>query len=305
MRELVKKITVILIIISIFMVTFLISLPVDNNNIYESLLDKHSYIVESEEKNIIIIGGSNVLMGIDSELIEENLEYKVVNMGINAGLGLRFMLNDIKNYIKEGDIVVIASEYAHYFGKLNGESALLFLFKQLPSEVKYISKEQIPILIESIPYFIRCQITGIIKGMEADEIQNRQQLNKNGDLISHLDKKSIEITGWSKKIGNIELDTFNVLNKFNMYAKSKGARVVISYPSLYDEVYYDWKEGIQELDTLLRNETDIPVISDYNNYKFSKNEMYDSIYHLNGVGRERRTKQLIDDLNQYINYENR
>ena len=83
MRELVKKITVILIIISIFMVTFLISLPVDNNNIYESLLDKHSYIVESEEKNIIIIGGSNVLMGIDSELIEENLEYKVVNMGIN------------------------------------------------------------------------------------------------------------------------------------------------------------------------------------------------------------------------------
>ena len=54
MRELVKKITVILIIISIFMVTFLISLPVDNNNIYESLLDKHSYIVESEEKNIIM-----------------------------------------------------------------------------------------------------------------------------------------------------------------------------------------------------------------------------------------------------------
>ena len=38
---------------------------------------------------------------------------------------------------------------------------------------------------------------------------------------------------------------------------------------------------------------------------FSKNEIYDSIYHLNGAGRERRTKQLIDDLNQYINNENR
>ena len=88
-------------------------------NLYSSLNNKHKYIEMSSKNNIIVIGDLNVLMGIDSELMEEELDYNVVNMGINAGIGLRFMINDIKDYIKRGDIIVICSKYAHYTGKLN------------------------------------------------------------------------------------------------------------------------------------------------------------------------------------------
>lgn len=300
MKKFLRNISVILILVISSIAVFLTFLPVNEDNIYSSLNDKHKYIEMSPKNNIIVIGGSNVLMGIDSELMEEELDYNVVNMGINAGIGLRFMINDIKDYIKRGDIIVICSEYAHYTGKLNGESALLFLLKQIPSELKYISTENIPVMIEGFPYFLRSQVAGILKGMEVDPIQNRKNLNKNGDLIGHINISGFNVNFTKSNFGDIDNEVFDVLNEFYDYTKKLGADVVISYPSIFDEVFYSWKNDIKNLDKLLRENTNIEIISDYNNYKFTNNEMFDSIYHLNGQGRKHRTEQLIEDLKMYL-----
>lgn len=300
MKKFLINISVILISVIISIVMFLIFLPVNEDNIYSSLNDKHKYIEVSSKNNIIIIGGSNVLMGIDSELMEDKLDYNIVNMGINAGIGLRFMINDIKHYIKKGDIIVICSEYAHYTGKLNGESALLFLLKQIPSEFKYISKENIPAIIDGFPYFLRSQLAGILKGMEVDSLQNRKSLNKNGDIISHINISESNFSFTNSNFGDIDNEVFGVLNEFYEYTKNIGTDVVISYPSIFDEVFYNWKDDIENLDKLLRENTNIDIISDYNNYKFTNNEMFDSIYHLNGEGRKNRTEQLIKDLKDYL-----
>ena len=42
------------------------------------------------------------------------------------------------------------------------------------------------------------------------------------------------------------------------------------------------------------------MISNPNNYKFTKEEIFDTVYHLNGIGRQRRTEQLIEDLKKYL-----
>lgn len=301
MKRFIKNLTILFLLIFISMITFLLLLPSDENNIYGSLEDKHYYIENSDKNNIIILGGSNVLMGVDSELIEEKLDYNVTNMGINAGIGLKFLINDIKSYIKEGDIVVIAAEYSNYVGSLNGDSALLFLFKQVPNAMKSIRIEQIPGLLQGIPYFLRGQLAGILTGMEADKLHNRENLNKNGDLISHLKLEGVDVEAGNSSFGNIDYEVFEVLNEFDTYAKSKGVKVVLSWPSLYDEVFNNWSEGINELDTLLREQTTVDVISNCNNYKFTREEIFDTSYHLNGIGRQRRTEQLIEDLKNYLN----
>lgn len=301
MKKFIKKLIILSLLVIISMSAFLIFLPSDESNIYGSLYDKHKYIEESNKKNIIILGGSNILMGIDSELMENKLsDYNVVNMGINAGIGLKFLINDIRSYIKEGDIVVIGAEYSNYVGLLNGESALLFLLKQVPEAVQSISIEQIPILIDGMPYFLRGQLAGILKGMKADEIQNRNNINENGDLISHLDMPSVDVGVSNSEFGTIDCEVFELLNEFDEYAISKGANVVLSYPSLYAREFDNWKEDISKLDKLLKEKTTIDVISDYNNYKFSKEEIFDTIYHLNRQGRQRRTEQLIEDLKEYL-----
>lgn len=301
MIKFMRNLIIVLVLVIASMIVFFMVLPSDENNIFGSLDDKHDYLIESNQKNIILIGGSSLLMGIDSQMMEDELDYRVTNMGIHAGLGLKFMLSDIKSYIKSGDIVVIAAEYSHYTGKLNGESALLNLFKQVPSAFKNISFEQIPILLGGIPEFLRGQLAGILKGMEADPILNRSNLNENGDLISHLDLGSKDITVSKSTLGNIDNEVIEVLNDFSNYVKSKGAKVVLTYPSLHEDAFDNWIQDIAMLDSLIKEKTDIEIISDYNNYRFWKDEIFDTIYHLNGRGRQRRTEQLIKDLKQYLN----
>ena len=158
-----------------------------------------------------------------------------------------------------------------------------------------------PILIDGMPYFLRGQLAGILKGMKAHDIQNRNNLNENGDLISHLDMPGVDIGISNSELGTIDYEVFELLNEFDEYATGKGANVVLSYPSLYDKEFDNWKEGIDELDKLLKEKTTVDIISDYKEYQFTREEIFDSVYHLNRQGRQRRTAQLIEDLEEYLN----
>lgn len=75
-----------------------------------ALADKYELLKKTNEKKIIIIGGSSVPFGLNSELVEQHLPYKVVDFGLYASLGTKVMLDLAKVNINEGDIIVIAPE---------------------------------------------------------------------------------------------------------------------------------------------------------------------------------------------------
>ena len=68
-----------------------------------------------KSKKIIIVAGSNALFGINSELIEKNTGYPVINLAVHAGLDIDYLYYKIKQNIKNGDIVVMPLELAHYY----------------------------------------------------------------------------------------------------------------------------------------------------------------------------------------------
>jgi len=65
-------------------------------------------------KKAVFIGGSNLLFGLDSDIMGKELQRPVVNMGINAGLPLRVILNQGTARLKSGDIAVFSLEYPLY-----------------------------------------------------------------------------------------------------------------------------------------------------------------------------------------------
>ena len=65
-------------------------------------------------RKIIIIGGSNALFGINSELIKKKTGLPVVNLATQAGLDIDFLYYKIKQHIKEGDVVVLPLEFEYY-----------------------------------------------------------------------------------------------------------------------------------------------------------------------------------------------
>ena len=71
---------------------------------------KYERLCTTEEKKIVVVGGSSVAFGLDSELLSQHTGYEVVNFGLYATLGTRLMLDLSKANINEGDIVIVAPE---------------------------------------------------------------------------------------------------------------------------------------------------------------------------------------------------
>lgn len=230
MKTFLKKFFIVSIVSISLVFGFIILSPRDNNHSLSSLIDKHRYLEEAKGNKMIIVGGSNVALGIDSNMLEDEFNYDVVNMGINAGLGLRFMLNDAKTFIEEDDVVVIAPEYSQFVWALNGESLLNIMLKEVPSSIKSMDINHIGTLISTFPEFIRNRLAITMKGISDDkeQIYVRDAFDNNGDMISHLSEDSKEVKAGNGQMGEVDLEAINCLNEFYSYAKDKGTKVYLS-----------------------------------------------------------------------------
>ena len=74
------------------------------------LEEKHKRLTSLKEEKIVLIGGSNLAFGLDSEKLQEYVGMPVVNYGLYATIGTKAMLDMSRSHIKEGDVVVICPE---------------------------------------------------------------------------------------------------------------------------------------------------------------------------------------------------
>ena len=86
-------------------------LPSQFGNTFVGVLDeKYDRLASIEEPKVVVVGGSSVAFGLDSQKMEEQLGMPVVNFGLYAAIGTKAMIDLSRDQIKEGDIVVLAPE---------------------------------------------------------------------------------------------------------------------------------------------------------------------------------------------------
>jgi hypothetical protein len=69
---------------------------------------------------VLIVAGSNAMFGIDSKQISAYWQRPTVNLAVNAGLGIDYILDKAQQLAKPGDIILLPLEYALYLD--NGEA---------------------------------------------------------------------------------------------------------------------------------------------------------------------------------------
>ena len=89
---------------------FFLTPSVYTNTFYGELNEKYDYLYGVEGEKIVIIGGSSVAFGYDSETLSKCFDRPVVNFGLYAELGTKLMLDLAEDAIHEGDIVLLAPE---------------------------------------------------------------------------------------------------------------------------------------------------------------------------------------------------
>lgn len=252
-------------------------------------------------QRIILIGGSNLSFGINSFLLQQQTGDSVVNMGVHAGLGLTFMLNEATAGVKKGDIVLLCPEY--YLAGAD-KKLLTMLLDINPKAKNYIPAT----LTDRVTFYLlniqRC-LTSTLKKWNAtsDPIYRRDGFTVQGDLITHLNKPSTSFMITKLKAINYT-PYFLEMQAFIQKMAASGVQVLYLFPPFAKSAYELNKEVIQQYQNQLHQFIHSPVLGTPTSFVYPDSCFFNSQFHLNNVGREFRTQQLITLLSPFLQHQN-
>ncbi len=266
-----------------------------------TIIDKQARLKSLDGNRLILVGGSNLAFGINSELIEKKLPVKVANLGLHAGLGLTFMINEVSSLMKKGDVVVLSIAYPLLLDSSEPDIDLIQFAQQLKPRTKdyyhFTPKEMLVAHLEKFRKYFTPDIYNV------DSVFNRTLFNKYGDNEGHLNKKPLTHLIDRKPINHINTEkAVKLLTTFAENCKKIDVQLLISYPPYpKTEFVGKNKERITALDIRLRNQLpNITFLDRPETYVFDDSLFYDTIYHLHAKGREIRTEMFINDLKRLV-----
>jgi hypothetical protein len=278
----------------------------DTQNYLGAIIDKHERLSTIKSPCIILAGGSNLAFGINSELIEKELKIPIVNLGLHGGLGLEFMLGELKSSIKERDTVYLSTEY---WLSIKGDERL----KRLASKLFPESKDYYPTNFTQNLSMEIDETRMLILGNESNEMPNaiqpsndtifmdiysRKAFNSYGDEIAHLNQRS-SFKSNQKKIHYSKWHGIELINEFYEFAKQKNVSVYFLFPCFPKSEYNLNKQAIDRLVNDIENELNVPVVNNSYDFIYEDSLFFDTQYHLNKSGRELRTQKLISIIKKH------
>ena len=288
-------------VLILFGATLLI--PSQYSNTFVGVLDeKYERLASIEEPKVVVIGGSSVAFGLDSEAMEEELDMPVVNFGLYAAIGTKAMIDLSRDQIREGDIVVLAPELdpqtlSMYFSSKNTLEAI---DGDYSLALKFDIDTCLSLFgglwrhgVDKIGYFLT-------ETPDPEGIYNSKNFNEYGDISLDRPENSMQFyydpnTEINLSESIVEKEFIDYVNEYISYCEGVGAKVYFSWCPMNalavtnpDEAY-DFQEYMEE-------QINCEFISDISAYIIEENYFFDTNYHLNDAGVLLRTKQLVEDL---------
>ncbi|WP_036930175.1 hypothetical protein [Prevotella sp. 10(H)] len=294
----------VLILIAGVIIIFLPATPRSKESLLFSGVQKDSMMQYTSSPRFIMIGGSNIGMGINSQMIKDSLQMNPINTGINAIIGLKFMLDRNQRYIKAGDVVVVIPEYSQFMGDFayGNEDLLRMIFDVSLSDIKLLDSRQWDRIIDDIPNYIRTKLR--ISSYKyppgsISPIYSNKAYNQYGDAAAHWyedveKEREIILHPFDQEIN---LQIVDYILEFAKIVEAKGAKVYVSYPGLNESSYN--VEWTTKLDSIFRSKK-LKVLGTPEEFIFPDSLIYDYPYHFVKEGVDLRTNELIEEYKKSI-----
>lgn len=266
---------------------------------------------QSAPRRIIFLSGSNILFGVDANLIEETIKMPTINYGSHAGLG-NYIFYNAKRVLKSGDILFLPLEYEYYNLadkelKLNNIIIEYIIdndncaYRDLPYKDKLLV---IRYLFNNFGKIISNQ------SRERFKLTNKPyDLDEKGNIVGNIATKEDFIKKHKLvdiRVKQIPADYQQLeIYKFIQWCKNNDIAVYGIAPNIYhpqpptpsEELAFAEIRKFYQL-------CGVNFIGDFTDGFFSDQYMYDTIYHLNHAGRLLRTNYLIDKIKEIIHLVN-
>lgn len=295
MKRFILKFLAFLLVPVAMYIYFLFIVPAPEELYFSAYKKKAELLRNTPSPRIIVVGGSSMALSINSKQVSDSLNMPVINTAMHAGIGLKFMIDDICDYLREGDIVFLAPEYSHFCGGAYGEALTLSIQLKVAKyrNLHQLNGKQWDVFIEGIPQ--------LVKYAKAPKGYNSLGFNEHGDYVAHyLDTAKIDV---------LYLDYTNVKidDSFCQYfagkvkeMKEKNCSVIIT-PAAFTETFYNKNKEHIDLVHKRLSELGCPFIATPDEHAMPDDCAYDTEYHLNKKGIDILTPILIDEIKRELN----
>ena len=282
--------------------------PNSRNTYMATIADKMHLLDSIPSPRLILMSGSSMAFGVDSDLLSKELEIPVVNASLHFKLGSRFMMDQLKSSIKKGDIVIIALEYV-ITSKGSCEEKLMAADFYPPAKnwIHFTSfSEQVGSYTVHRLADFKLLMGEIWSGtrrrpISVDDTTSvffRKCFAKNGDLLGHLNNPQPKF--YVPEISNeVEFSKqIKDLNDFEAFAKQKGVKVFFTFPSYVESGFERNMPVIKKIEQQFRNDLKFSILGSPENSVMDDRLFYDNPFHLNAQGRKIFSSRLIQLLEQ-------
>lgn len=257
-------------------------------------------LAETPGQRIILVGGSGLSQGVVSSMIETNFNMRVVNTGLHAGLGLIYQMRSVQRYFHPGDVVVLVPEYSMFDSSTRyGDMELLsMLVDVVPEDRDLISFTHWIRLMQFVPRYGASKFMGLFKRSSAkfagfDECGDMKWAHPSSSYCRQFP------IGQGSRADIFDSESLFPILEFVKDCRSRDVRVFLFPAALHHTSYLRSKEFCDKIKNDLQK-SEVPYCAEPERYALP-DERYDGTpYHLNLVGRQLRTKLLVEDMGRFM-----
>jgi hypothetical protein len=281
-----------------------------------------------EPQRILIVSASNSLFGLSAKTISQKTGLRTINLGSYGGLGGAYILSRAAKLIRKGDIILLPLEYEFYAssdisGDFKKDSSLArFMISYDINSLKEISTVSLLNFFfgnafstngkkEYMTYF-----RGHLAKKDILEILQQQHvnggcysgytLNEYGDETCNIGYADAPVnpdvikTAMPRSMPKI--DPGGYIQRFVQLATNKGAKIIPLYPvSTYTDDYQDlaFEKSAQKIKKYWED-LGIEFQDSLTDSLLSPDLMFNGNYHAKDIGREKRTKNVINTIENFL-----
>ncbi|MBS1954405.1 MAG: hypothetical protein JST89_09465 [Cyanobacteria bacterium SZAS-4] len=301
---------------------FALAVPtLDDPNCFGILKTKHQILESTPSPKIVLIGGSNLLFGVDGPAMEQRLHRPVVNMGLCLMFTLPYLFEEIKGSLHRGDIVVLSPEYSILSSQYENTLVMADILDGYPRAIEWMLTSNCCSVDQKWKYVLRLREEGFDKINYTFKhlskiftgrcvwtdgkfhlpmiMINDKNLDKCGDLTWHLHQQhdaNVDKVNDLLVCNDVGDVAASEMNKFADFCNARGVQFVLIPPPVPHVMYEKFETKINQLMEQCKNKVRVPILGSPARYVFPDKMIFDHHYHLNKLGRPIRTERLIEDL---------
>lgn len=275
---------------------------------YAALSKQYDRLCSVDEPKVIVVGGSSVAFGLDSELFEELYGMPSVSFGLYGSFGVKVMMDLSKANIRKGDIIVLAPEMTAESTTLYfGAESMLKATESRPDILAHIAFDNVGDVLAASWGFARTKVENIQTNEQFDleGVYRASVVNEYGEIDKDIFPRegNILATGYLDEPVRYSAEDMtdefvDYVNDYVSYCRMRGAEVYYSFAPVNERAVRskDVRKDTADYYEYLTQVLDCEVISDPYAYIYDYRYFYDTNFHLNDSGVVLRTVQLVRDL---------